>query len=124
MLIDILTRKEITWIPFQKETYDPCIGRLTSTEVKAIKDAINKHIDDSGTEVQPAGWIPGDNWSGTPYDPIYTKACKKNFDVSAQFFGIIVWVVFMERQEKWSSGKGYEANGVPIQSRVYFRIEK
>src|SRR5258708_2569265 len=116
MLIDIFTRKEITWIPFQKETYDPCVKRLTNTEIQAIKEAINKHIDDSGTEVQPAGWIPGDDWTGTPYDPIYSKACGKNPEVSAQLFGIIVWVVIMERSERWSSGKGYEAKGIPIQS--------
>jgi len=123
MLIDIGTGKEINFIPFKKETFDPCIKRLSQSELDEIKSAINKHINDSGTEVQPAGWIPGNDWTNTSYGPIYSIACKQNQQLSAKLFGILVWVTIMERDDKWSSGKGYEAKGVPIESRVYFRVD-
>lgn len=38
-------------------------------------DELNKRIDEN-PEVHTAGWIPGHDWTGTVFYPIYL-ACKK-----------------------------------------------
>ena len=54
------------------------------------------------------------------FEPI-SKAYGGDIEASSKIFGLIVWVVFMERKEQWGFGK-YEVNGVPIKSITYFKI--
>jgi len=63
-----------------------------------VVDELNKRIDEN-PEVHTAGWIPGDDWTGTVFYPIYL-ACKKDKTLAALFFGIIVFIVFMDRSEQ------------------------
>ena len=53
-------------------------------------DRINELIDESGGDIATAGWLPGSDWTDTPFAPIYTKAARGNFDLSAIFFGQLV----------------------------------
>jgi len=60
--------------------------------------------------------MPGSNWSGTPFDPIYWRATKRSVMQAAQCFGLFVWECVLERSEEgedWDSGH-YEKNGYPI----------
>lgn len=82
-------------------------------------DELNKRIDEN-PEVHTAGWIPGHDWTGTVFYPIYL-ACKKDTTAAALFFGIIVFIVFMDRPEQWSLGR-YQVNDKDIASMTYFRI--
>lgn len=50
------------------------MGRMTPVEIAAAKAKLDELID--GTEIQTAGWIPGKDWSGTPFQPIYEKAAR------------------------------------------------
>ena len=52
--------------------------------------------------------------------PIYL-ACKKDKTAAAKFFGIIVFIVFMDRPERWSLGR-YTINERDIASMTYFRL--
>ena len=117
MLFDMMTGKKITKIPFEKD-YNLFMSRMAADEIDRIESALNDLID--GTEIQTAGWMPGHDWTGTPYEPIYTKAAYRNYDLSARCFGLMVWVVFMNRPERWMSGR-FEKDGEPIGSRTYFR---
>lgn len=72
-------------------------------------------------EVDTSGWIPGADWTGTVFEPIYW-ACRENPEVAALFFGLLVWQVVMDRDDCWSFGR-YEKEGVPIRSMTYFRID-
>jgi hypothetical protein len=65
--------------------------------------------------------MPCADWTGSPFEIIFEKAACYKFDLAAKLFGLIVWVVFMERPEWWTSGH-YEKDGVPIEERTYFRI--
>ena len=47
-----------------------------SKTYQAIIDELNRRIDEN-PEVHTAGWIPGHNWKGTVFYPIYL-ACKKD----------------------------------------------
>ena len=47
---------------------------------------IDELIDDAGAEIATAGWLPGSDWTGTPFQPIYgagpTSACAANPSVT------------------------------------------
>ena len=118
MLVDMMTGKPISQIPYASE-YRKWMSRMTPAEISNVQAALNTMID--GTEIQTAGWMPGSDWSKTPFQPIYEKAARFNYDVSARCFGLMVWEVFMQRPEKWTSGR-FEKDGEPIGSRTYFQI--
>jgi len=120
MLIDIFTNREIRRVPF-REQFETLRGRLSRDEFQAIVDRINELVDGGGGEIATAGWLPGSDWTGTPFEPIYTKAAKHNYELSARFFGQMVWYTIMQRPERWASGR-FEKDGEDIGSRTYFRI--
>lgn len=97
--------------------YAGYLSRMTSEEIASIHEALDEMID--GTEIQTAGWMPGSDWSGTPFSPIYNKAANKNFGLSGKIFGLLVFDTFMRRPEDWMTGR-FEKDGKPIKSRTYF----
>ena len=120
MLIDIDSGKPITRVPYEKD-FDVLRSRLTESEFDSMVVRINELIDESGAEIATAGWLPGSDWTGTPFEPIYTKAARNDFDRSAMFFGQLVWYAVMHRPEDWGSGR-YDLDGKSIGSRTYFRV--
>ena len=64
--------------------------------------------------------MPGNDWTGTVFEPIYSKAARQSYEASARCFGLMVWETFMERPEIWFSGR-FEKDGEPIGSRTYFQ---
>ena len=121
MLIDVMSGKEIHRIPYERE-FNALRARLTDAEFDAMVARIDELVDESGAEIATAGWLPGSDWTGTPFAPIYTKAAREDFDRSAMFFGQLVWYTIMQRPEPWASGR-YEVDGVDIGSRTYFRVQ-
>lgn len=117
MLIDLMSGKRITSVPFLAE-YKKFLSRLTRDELTAIKSALSSKIE--GTRVQTAGWMPGSDWEGTAFQAIYEKAARYDQAAAARCFGLIVWEVFIERPEVWTSGQ-FEKGGEPIGSRTYFQ---
>ncbi|MBA2719525.1 MAG: hypothetical protein H0U52_09840 [Chloroflexi bacterium] len=81
----------------------------------------NELIDESGAEIATAGWLPGSDWTGTAFQPIYDKAARGDFGAAAMFFGQLVWLTIMGREERWGSGR-YQVDGRDIGSRTYFRL--
>ena len=120
MLIDIDTGKTRDHVPYEPQ-FEALRRRLSASEFDAMVARINDLIDESGAEIATAGWLPGSDWTGTPFEPIYTKAARGDFDRSAMFFGQLVWYTIMNRPEPWGSGR-YQVDGRDIGSRTYFRI--
>jgi hypothetical protein len=118
MLIDMMSGKEIRSVPYDREFRD-FMSRLSVEEIGAIKECLNQMID--GDEIHTAGWMPGHDWTRTPFEPIYFKAARQSYEASARCFGLMVWEVFMERPERWTSGR-FEKDGQEIGSRTYFRV--
>ena len=116
MLIEFESGKAITKVPYEQK-YRRCMARLTSDEIAAIKSELASRFD--ATEIQTAGWMPGSDWSGTPFQPIYEKAAKQNQELAAQLFGLVVWETVMEHPDRWFSGR-FEKDGEEIGSRTYF----
>ena len=88
MLFDMMTGTEITRIPYERD-YRLFMSRMTREEIDRIESTLDELID--GTEIQTAGWMPGHDWTDTPYEPIYTKAAHRNYELSARCFGLMVW---------------------------------
>jgi hypothetical protein len=95
------------------------MSRLTEEQIRSIKSEILQRI--SGDEVATAGWIPGSNWSNTPFHPIWENACLCDDKSAGLCFGILVWVTLMEHKDCWGFGR-YEVNNVPIESMTYFKV--
>lgn len=101
-LIDIDRNREVTSVPFQRD-FETLRGRLDLGEFEAMVDRINELIDEAGAEIATAGWLPGSDWNGTVFQPIYDKAARGDFDRSAMFFGQLVWFTVMNRPERWGA---------------------
>ena len=95
-------------------------SRLTPAQIDAIHQQLRTMID--GDEIHTAGWIPGNDWIGTVWDPIFTTACQRDTVASGLCFGLFVWKVVRDHPDAWSFGR-YEKDAVPIQSLTYFRID-
>ena len=122
MLFDIASGNPITRLPHENEFHAwTNTSRLSASEYDAILDRIDQMIDRD--EIHTAGWLPGNNWSGTPFQKIYENACLFNEEASGLCFGQFVFLAFMNRPEAWACGR-YEKDGVPIQSLTYFRVPK
>jgi len=122
MLFNIDSDKPIDHVPYQ-EKFDKLRQRLTKDEFDAMVTEINRLINRDGGEIATAGWLPGSDWTGTPFEAIYTKAARLDFEGSALFFGQLVWYTIMQRPEHWASGR-YEKDGKDIGSRTCFKLKE
>jgi hypothetical protein len=89
-------------------------------EYNAIVDELASRIE--GTEIQTSSWIPGADWSGTVFHPIYETACLENPVHAAQFFGLTLWDTFRRRPDWWAFGR-YSKGDIPIAGLTYFRVD-
>lgn len=119
MLYSIDSDKYITDIPYEKD-FHRWTGRLTQPEYDAIVAELNNRID--GGQIHTSSWIPGNDWSGTVYDPIYRKACEYDEVESGKCFGLFVWVVLQQHQDVWAFGR-YQKDGVQIRGLTYFKLD-
>lgn len=118
MLYSVDTGKYVKTLPHKKD-YDKWRHNLSDADYDKIIDELEKRIDSQ--EIHTAGWIPGNDWTGTVYEPIY-YACGQNKTQSGMFFGLILFNYLMNRQDTvWGFGR-FERNGVPIESTTYFVV--
>lgn len=120
MLIDIDSGRVVDRVPYAPQ-FETLRARLSQVEFDAMVARINELIDESGAEIATAGWLPGSDWTGSVFQPIYEKAARSDFDRSAMFFGQLVWYTVMHRPETWGSGR-YQVDGRDIGSRTYLRV--
>ena len=118
MIYSLDSREYIKNIPHRKE-YDIWRSRMSVQEYAAIIAALNARIE--ADEIVTSSWIPGSDWTGTVYEPIYSKACCMHENHAAMFFGLLVWEVVLNREDVWSFGR-YEKSGVPIEGMTYFKL--
>lgn len=114
--------KMVTKVPYDHMNR-PIINRIPPHYLVAIIDEINNRINavcNTPNELITAGWIPGNDWTGTVWEPIYFAA-KMDHDRAGMVFGALVFEAIMNRPEDWSFGK-YQVDGRNIGSNTYFRI--
>ena len=111
--------KPITTLP-HKSSFDKWKKKLDAENPDAyqqIECTLNTKINED--EIHTAGWMPGHNWEGTPYYPLYI-ACNQNIQLAGMFFGLIVFKIFMERDDEWYCGK-FSKDGKEIGSMTYYK---
>jgi hypothetical protein len=117
MIISIDSGKEKKSLPYSQE-YNKWRKHLSDKEYNRIVGELYQMIDKD--EIHTSGWMPGSNWMGTVFEPIY-HACGGNETQAALFFGLIVYKVFMDRPDAWACGR-FQLNGKDIKSLTYFRV--
>jgi len=95
--------------------------RISKAQYEAIAHTLNSMVD--GDEVHTSSWIPGSNWIGTVFQPVWETACLKNAEAAAKCFGLILWEIMMARPDDWSFGR-FEKNNIPIEGLTYYRIHR
>jgi len=91
---------------------------MSKEEVQGVRAALDERI--AGSRIETASSIPGSNWEGTPYQPIYDKAARSNFDLAALMFGLFVWEAFERHELGWYTER-FSMGGEEDRFRVYFR---
>lgn len=92
MLWNVYKNEKVAHIPHE-EDYKLWTSCLSLKQIQDIKAEILKRIGKQ--DVVSAGWLPGEDWSGTPFQAI-SEACKHNRDAAGKCFGLFVWVTLME----------------------------
>ena len=119
MLYSIDSGKYVTVLP-HKKGYEKWRNHLSDEDYARIIDELGRRIDSQ--EINTAGWIPGHDWTGTVFEPIY-YACGRNERQAGMFFGLILFNYLMLRPDAvWGFGR-FEKNGVQIESTTYFELK-
>src|SRR5689334_13837364 len=104
-----------------EQRFRQLMANMAPADFQRIVDTLNEHINTNGRgEIITTSWIPGADWTGKPYEPIYFAA-GQDWQSARFFFGMIVWRVMMERPELWSFGR-YPKNPGEIIGLTYFRL--
>ncbi len=103
-----------------QEAYRRWCDLLDESDREAIIDAIHSHMDGENSFV--SSHIPGPEWEGTPYLPIYI-ACDEDADEAALFFGLLVWDAAMRHSARWRVQRAPRSGGVRPPGKLYTRIE-
>ncbi len=107
-----------------KEDYDKWRVNMSDADYRNAIKAIHKIMADTkpGAHVITSSYIPGKDWSGTPFDPIY-RACKGKWAAARLFFGQLVWDAVQQHPEKWHFMRQEKGDDQPI-GLTYFKPEK
>jgi len=104
---------------WHKDFFNASRSRLSDKDYKAMTNELNtivqKSIDEK-SDIVVSSFILGSYWSDTIWDAIYSKACGCNEEYSAQFFGLLLYQVLIDREETWFFIKQDVARGM-----IYFR---
>jgi hypothetical protein len=119
MLYKIASDQLIERIPYEQE-YHRWRNRLTHDQYRGIEEELNRRLDQ--VEVITSSWVPGSDWTGTVFEPIYTSACFHDQEEAAKCFGLFLWVTVQRRADAWMCDH-YELNDVPIRGLTYFRVQ-
>lgn len=111
---------EMTHMP-HRDDYDRWRGNLSDVDYEGVIAALHYKMDatPSGEHVITSSWIPGSDWTGTPYDPIY-RACNESWDAARLFFGQLVWDAVQQHPERWYFTRMETGDERPI-GMTYFR---
>ena len=106
------------YIPHRRN-YDAWKSQLSVAQYQAIFAELDRRV--STGDIHTSSWIPGAEWDGTVFQPIYETACHFDEDAAAKFFGLILWHVMLERDDVWAFDR-FEKNSVQIDGLTYFKL--
>ena len=110
--------EKIQRVPYSQKFQEWC-GRLTNSQLDTIRTTLQSMTNED--EIHTSSWMPGKDWTDSPWLPIYEDACGYNVEDAGKCFGIFVWEAFMIHPADWLFGR-YELNDQQIAGLTYFRI--
>ena len=116
MLVNFENGKEIKEVWHKKE-YDVFLNKINALDkdtIESIKYSIKNLM--STSEVNVTSWMPGKDWTGTPYQPIFDALGLESS--SAMCFGLLVQECIIEDDRVWSFTRIDKIEGM-----VYFEIK-
>lgn len=113
-------KKDVTNMP-HRETFDRWRSNLSDADHQRVIEAIHNIMDNTphGEHIITSSYIPGRDWRGTPFDPIY-QACNQNWEAARLFFGQLVWEAVQEHDDIWYFIRQERDDDQPI-GLTYFR---
>lgn len=120
-ILDFMTKKPILNVlssGSRGRTFALILKRLAPQQLLAIRSRLDAMIADG--EIFTSSWMPGNDWRGTPFQPIFDDAAQGDRQTSALMFGLLVWEAFERHPDTWYTGK-FEKDGIPIDGRTYFK---
>ncbi|GGG05423.1 hypothetical protein [Paenibacillus abyssi] len=120
MILSVESGKEINCVPHRTE-YEKWLKKLQkfdNTAYDQVRKVLNNIADLN--EVITSSWIPGHDWHGTVYQPLYYALGYDDIS-AAKFYGLILFEVILHRPETWGFGR-YSKDGRPIKGMTYFRL--
>jgi hypothetical protein len=114
MLFDI-NRRRVTNVPHEDD-YRRWRAALPDVDFRAIWSELDGRV--GSNDILTSSWMPGNNWEGTVFQPMYDRACNNSFEQAGWFFGLTLWDVIMNRREAWCFIKDPDGN---IRGTTYFR---
>jgi hypothetical protein len=76
-------------IPRRKD-FELIESRLSPSEFNSIIETLDRQID--GKEIHTSGWMPGSDWTGTPYQVLHEKAGYFDQGLAGKMFGLMVFM--------------------------------
>ena len=124
MLYSIDSHCYIKTLP-HKSDFDRWRKNISDADYDKVVDTLLADFFQTG-EIAVSSFIPGKDWSGTPYQAIW-HACSKNDRQAALFFGLIVFKTLMDMpfaDGVWSLGKAknYTDKFENIRGILYFKL--
>ncbi|MFA6034919.1 MAG: hypothetical protein WC889_18610 [Myxococcota bacterium] len=111
---------EMTDIPKRRKAdYQRWLKQLSPSDHDKIVAELNRLIDErAGQKFKPTSLLPGNDWSGSVFEPIFA-VCGESVQAAGWFFGLIVWQTMIKRPEKWYF-TDTDMPGREILGKVYF----
>jgi hypothetical protein len=117
MLYDI-SGKQQHQIPHHDD-YQRWRALLSDLDHMAIIYHLHEMMDHE--DVFNSSFIPGSDWTGTVFQPIYETACKKSWEQSRLFFGLLVWEAVMRHESDWCFLSRDSNESLGVLGKTYFR---
>jgi hypothetical protein len=103
-------------------------SNMRPADIARVKRELHQII--STANVHTTSWIPGEDWFGKPWFPIFLHGARQNEVHAAMCFGLFCWECFLERSkpggdwggEDWGYKHCDDQWGNPIKGRTYFRL--
>lgn len=105
-------------------------SNMFAADIARVKRELHRVIDMG--DIHTTSWMPGEDWYGKPWYPIFLRGTRQNPVHAAMCFGLFCWECFLERCapggdwgcEDWGYKHCDDQWGNPIMGRTYFRLNR
>lgn len=103
--------KKIKEVP-HKEMLTLFFKKLSQIEIDLIDKKLQETIDmiSEDKKLLNSSFLPGKDWTGTVFQPIYEKAAGYNEELVAKIYGLVLMKNIIDNDKEWVFMKDGEEN--------------